>query len=168
MPARAYVARSEEEREAAIAPYRPVTAAPAASRPREEQAVTPQQTAPEPERPEINDALDLADPPDDVDPAQPIVIPQDMPRLAFGTLRVPPMGTEEARAWTRDYLLRMHAAGHTQVRPSELGDVIEATGLTASWVGKELRRLSSGPDAILQRTDRGVYRLRQPQQHDSA
>jgi hypothetical protein len=164
MPARAYIARSEEERAAAIAPYRPVTAAPATSKPREEKAVTePGPDPDEPERPEINDALDLAEPPDDVDPAQPIVIPADMPRLAFGTLRTPPMGTEEARAWTRDYLLQLHAAGHTQVRPAELGDVIEATGLTASWVSKELRRLSSGPDAILQRTDRGIYKLRVPE-----
>ncbi|MBM0274150.1 hypothetical protein [Micromonospora tarensis] len=83
-----------------------------------------------------------------------------MPRLAFGQLRKPPMGTTEARAWTRDYLLRLHAAGTTEFSPAELGDVIEATGLTASWVSKELRRLCSGPDAILRNTERGIYKIR--------
>ena len=164
MPARAFIARSEDERAAAVAAHRPAATAPQPAPQREERPV-PQQRDPEPadnER-ELNAALDLTDPPDDVDPAQPIEIPEGMPRLAFGQLRTPPMGTEEARAWMRDYLLRLHAKGIDKVRPSELGDVIEATGLTASWVSKELRRLCSGPDALLRNTDRGVYKIRVPE-----
>ncbi|MEU7590664.1 conjugal transfer protein TraB [Micromonospora sp. NPDC049230] len=163
MPARAFIARSEEDRAAAIAPFRPVAVSAPAARPapvqrQEGQPVKPRDDQDD-ER-ELNQALNLAEPPDDVDPAQPIEVPADMPRLAFGQLRKPPMGTAEARAWMRDYLLRLPESGTTAVSPAELGDVIEATGLTASWVGKELRRLCSGPDAILRKTDRGVYKIR--------
>lgn len=73
------------------------------------------------------------------------------------------MGTEEARAWLRQYLTDAHDAGVTQVRPGDLADVITATGKGASWVGKELRRLCDGPDALLQKTDHGVYKIRIPE-----
>lgn len=162
MPARAYIAHSEDKRAAAVAEHRP-DSAPAPAPKREERPVPQQRDPEDDEERELNKALDLAEPPDDVDPAQPIVIPEGMPRLAFGQLRTPPMGTEEARAWMRDYLLRLHDQGIGKIRPSELGDVIEATGLTASWVGKELRRLCSGPDALLRNTERGVYKIRVPE-----
>lgn len=171
MPARAFIARSEDDRAAAIAPYRPAgaTAARPASTQRQE---APPVTTPSPQpvnqddqddERELNKALNLAEPPDDVDPSQPIRVPTDMPRLAFGTLREPPMGAEEARMWLRTYLTQLHDQGITTVRPAELGDVMEATGKGASWVGKELRRLCSGPDALLQRTDHGVYKIRVPE-----
>ncbi|MGC5033097.1 conjugal transfer protein TraB [Micromonospora sp. DT229] len=166
MPARAAIARSEDDRAAVVAQHRhiPAPGQPEAAPRREDPPVTTTPLADDDqEKRELNKALDLADPPDDVDPAQPITIPADMPRLALGQLRTPPMGTEEARAWMRDYLLRLHDEGVDRIRPSELGDVIEATGLTAAWVGKELRRLTSGPDALLQKTDRGVYRIRVPE-----
>ncbi|MEV6801319.1 hypothetical protein AB0M91_23675 [Micromonospora rifamycinica] len=166
LPARTYLV-DEDDRAAAVTACRPVQppVAPAAPR-REDQPVT-QQAMPQPDdlddERELNAALDLAEPPDDVDPSRPILIPEGMPRLAFGQLREPPMGTEEARTWLRDYLLQVHQTGVTAVSPGELGDVMEATGKGASWVGKELRRLCSGPDAILQKTDRGVYKIRIPE-----
>ncbi|TCB97595.1 conjugal transfer protein TraB [Micromonospora zingiberis] len=166
MPARAFIARSEDDRAAVVAQHRQTSANRPSPTPRREDPVDPPATPPAGEDQEervLNRALDLTDPPDDVDPSQPIAIPADMPRLALGQLRTPPMGTEEARAWMRDYLLRLHDAGTDQIRPAELGDVIEATGLTAAWVGKELRRLCSGPGALLQKTDRGVYRIRIPE-----
>jgi len=161
MPCRSFAA-SEADRAAAVAPFiAPASAAPAPDR--EEQPVSQPEQTEETEEREVNEALNLLEPPDDVDPSKPIEIPAGMPRIAFGALREPPMGAEEARAWLRDYLLRAHAAGVTAVSPGELGDVMEATGKGASWVGKELRRLTSGPDAILQRTDRGVYKIRVPE-----
>ncbi|MFI1197676.1 ATPase/DNA packaging protein [Micromonospora sp. NPDC020750] len=168
MPGRTYLV-DEADRAAMVARYRPTSTAPTSTVPaprREDQGVTPQQPTPpadEGDERELNAALDLTDPPDDVDPSQPIEIPADMPRLAFGQLRTPPMGADEARTWMRDYLLRLHAKGHTQVSPGDLGDVMEATGKGTSWVGKELRRMSSGPDAVLQRTEHGIYKIRVPE-----
>ncbi|WP_432050329.1 conjugal transfer protein TraB [Verrucosispora sp. NA02020] len=166
MPARAAIARSEDDRAAVVARHQQTPAARPSPTPRQEEPVDPPVTPPTEEPQEervLNKALNLDDPPDDVDPSQPIHIPTDMPRLALGQLRTPPMGTEEARTWMRGYLLRVHGQGVDQIRPAELGDVIEATGLTAAWVSKELRRLTSGPDALLQKTDRGVYRIRVPE-----
>ncbi|TDB90435.1 hypothetical protein E1091_14215 [Micromonospora fluostatini] len=164
LPGRTYLV-DEDDRASAVAACRTVPPVAPATTPRPEEPPVVQQPADDEaqEERQLNRALNLAEPPDDIDPTQPIDIPADMPRLAFGQLRTPPMKTEEARAWMRDYLLRLHAAGTDTIAPSELGDVMEATGLTSSWIQSELRRLCSGPDALLQKPSRGVYKIRVPQ-----
>lgn len=158
MPARSYGV-DEAERAAAVAPYLPA-AEPAQARPSR-----PSRTgADDDQNDEPNAALDQSEPPDDVDPSQPITIPPGMPRIPLGGLRTPPMGTQEARAWLCQHLEALYDAGVTSIRPSDLSDVIEATGRGGSWLNKELRRMAkSGPDSILEQTDRGVYRIRVPQ-----
>jgi len=165
MPCRSYVA-DEQDRAAAVAPYLPQTDdAEQTSQPPAEPAAQRKESAMRDSRDANDEAMAalLGDPPDDVDPAQPIRIPDDMPKVTFHLEKEPPMGTEEARAWLRQYLIDAHQAGVTQVRPGDLADVITATGKGASWVGKELRKLCSGPDALLQQTDRGVYKIRVPE-----
>lgn len=163
MPARSYFAVSgEQERADAIARYRQVGATqPQPNRP----ATVPAQRNDKEDvtNKERNDAYDATEPPDDVDPAQPISAPPGMPRLAFGTLREPPMGAQEARDWLRTYITDLNDAGTTTIRPSDLSDVLEKTGKSGSWVLKELRHLSTGSEAILQKTDRGVYKIRIPE-----
>jgi hypothetical protein len=162
MPCRSFVA-DEKDRAAAVAPFtgqQPTTqqptapAGPAPDGDTEEDTTTT--TAP---RPGVNPD----EPPDDVDPAQPIAVPPGIRRIAFGELRKPPMGAEEAREWLRQYVHDLHDAGAEAIKPSELSDVMEATGKGADWVRKEMGRLCTGDDAILRHTSRGVYRIRIPE-----
>ncbi|MDG4770688.1 conjugal transfer protein TraB [Solwaraspora sp. WMMD792] len=159
MPCRAYFA-GEDARTAAVAPFLPGgTPAPA----REEKPVHDDDQADE-QPAERNQAYDADAPPDDVDPSQPITVPAGLPRIAFGALREPPMGTQEARDFLRQYLADAADAGMERIRPADLTDVISATGKGSSWLRKELDRLSEpGPDQLLVKTDRGVWRIRVPE-----
>ncbi|MFD2766417.1 hypothetical protein [Micromonospora eburnea] len=171
MPCRSFVA-DEDHRAAAIAPYiggqpatgpttpQPEPARPA-PRPRSRQELDmDDEHDDEPNEP--NRAINPNDPPDDVDPAQPIRIPPGLPRIPLG-LRQPPMASEQAYEHLRGHLIDLYDAGVDVVRPGDLGDVISATGLSGDWVRKALGRLSTGPDAMLRKTDRGTYKIRIPE-----
>lgn len=157
MPCRSYVA-DEHVRSAAVAPY---ISQPATS-PQPQTVRQEQPTMHDNDQDEPNLALSLGDPPDDVDPSQPIRIPPGLPRIPLD-LRQPPMGTEEARQVMEQYIFDLHDAGRAVVRPTDFGDVIATTGRGHEWVRAELRRLSTGPDAMLRKTDRGLWRIRIPQ-----
>ncbi|WP_422754529.1 conjugal transfer protein TraB [Micromonospora sp. WMMD708] len=167
MPCRSYVA-DEDQRADAVAPY--LGGQPAAGPTRPESARPAPHPRPEPtptdddsdHDDEPNQAINPHDPPDDVDPAEPIRIPPGMPRIPLG-LRQPAMSTDEAYEHLRGHLHDLHDAGVTVVRPGDLGDVIAATGLSGDWVRKALGRLSTGPDAMLRKTDRGTYKIRIPE-----
>ncbi|EEP71792.1 sporulation protein [Micromonospora sp. ATCC 39149] len=169
MPCRSYVA-DEHHRAHAVAPYlggQPATAPthpqpePPAPRPRPEPDMNPDHTDTNHDDDGPNQAINPNDPPDNVDPAQPIRIPPDMPRIPLG-LRQPPMASEEAYEHLRGHLYDLHDSGVDVVRPGDLGDVISVTGLSGDWVRKALGRLSTGPDAMLRKTDRGTYKIRIP------
>lgn len=114
--------------------------------------------APEPER----GAVDPEDPPDDVDPSQPIAVPAGMPRIPLGDTR-PPMAPADARGLLLQHIADLSAAGHDVVRPAQLGGVLDATGLSGSWLYVELGALTKGEQPVLRRTDRGVYRILAPE-----
>ncbi|MEU1754838.1 conjugal transfer protein TraB [Micromonospora matsumotoense] len=164
MPCRSYVA-DEDHRAGAVAPYlggqpttRPEPARPA-PHPRPKPTMTDDDSDHDDEP---NQAINPNDPPDDVDPAEPIRIPPGMPRIPLG-LREPAMGTDEARQVMEQFIIDLHDAGHDVVRPGDFGAVIAETGRGHEWVRAELRRLSNGPNAILRKTDRGVWKIRIPQ-----
>ncbi|GAB3053587.1 conjugal transfer protein TraB [Micromonospora schwarzwaldensis] len=166
MPCRSFVA-DEDHRAAAIAPYlggqpatEPANPQPArpASRPRPEPDMDDER---DDDPAEPNRAVNPNDPPDDVDAAEPIRIPPGMPRIPLG-LRQPAMASQEAYEHLRGHLYDLHDSGVEFVRPGELGDVIAATGLGYGWIRKALGQLSTGPDAMLRKTDRGTYKIRIP------
>ncbi|GAB2951729.1 plasmid transfer protein TraB [Micromonospora polyrhachis] len=159
MPARSFVA-DEDDRAAAVAPYRPAGAATRQTTPAE--SIHPSApTREETPTPPLNKAIDPGDPPDDVDPATPISAPPGMPRFSFGER--PKMAPAQARETLRTHLLTLADAGVDVVRPTELGDVLAETGLSGSWLYQQLRALTRGADALLTATDRGHYRIRVPE-----
>ncbi|MDR7278956.1 hypothetical protein [Catenuloplanes atrovinosus] len=157
MPARGFAA-SEEEREHAVDSYRGHTTQPAATTP-----VPPAPASDEPndERAEL-DALTRDDPPDDVDPAEPIKIDRNRPRFDFAPAQQ--MSPADARDELRRAILLAAERGMTTVKPEQMSPVLAATGMSGSWLYKALREMSDGPDALLAPArDRGHYRILVPQ-----
>jgi hypothetical protein len=121
-------------------------------------------TEPGPEEPaqggvERNDAFDPAEPPDDVDASKPIEVPADMPRIPFDFGRQ--MAPDDARGVLLQHLQDLANAGVDVVRPAQLGAVLASTGLSGSWLQKELRTLSQGEEPVLRYTPRGMYKILQ-------
>lgn len=156
LPGRAYVAGSEIKRAEAIAPW--LTAA-GTVRPASAGSVALDEADEEEPAEEGNEAWSVADPPDDVDPAQPLLEPDQHARLSFGP---PPrrMTPQEARTCLRDYVRALADDGHDLVRPAELADVMEETGRSDSWLYGQLQELCEGPDALLTHAEHGVYGIR--------
>ncbi|MFD0595100.1 conjugal transfer protein TraB [Catellatospora coxensis] len=150
MPHRAYFAGSEDERAAAITPWV------SPGRPQPQPAPAMEDGDEEDESEEANGAWDPTDPPDDVDPAQPLAEPDPHARMAFGPLPRPKT-PGEARAILRRHVQDLRDDGHDVVRPAELADVLEETGRSDSWLYTEMRALCEGPDALLRRSEHGVY-----------
>lgn len=160
MPCRAFAA-DEESRSRAVAPYLRSTPA-SADQPTHEPTRTPDPRV-RPDSADTDDAaVDPTDPPEDVDPAKPIKVPAGMPRIALGS-RAPQMPAAEARQTLVQYIYDLADAGVTHLRPSDLGEVLAVTGFSGDWVRKQLGHLSQGPDAILRKTDRGVWEIRVPE-----
>ena len=126
-----------------------------------EAAPTPAAAAePVPEDPEDDDpapGVNPEDPPDNVDPAQPIEVPAAMPRVPFGESRKMP--TAAAMDLLRSHIFDLGTAGAQHVKPAELGGVLAQTGLSGSWLYQALRELSAGKEPVLASTQRGVYRI---------
>lgn len=161
LPARSFVADSEKERAAAIAPWlRGGQAAPQPSAVTADEEPLEPDDIDDPEPPQTsNDAWNPEDPPDDVDPGQPLPETDPDARMSFGP---PPrqMTPQEARAALRDYIRDLAGDGADVVRPAELADVLEETGRSGSWLYEALKALCEGPDALLEHTEHGVYRIR--------
>ncbi|GAA2566462.1 plasmid transfer protein TraB [Winogradskya consettensis] len=118
---------------------------------------------PAPTREAVNDAVDPDDPPDDVDPSQPITVPDGMPRIPIGSDE-PAMSPEQARAVLLERIDAMAEAGQEDFKPQQMGGVIAQTGMSASWVHKQLGLLCRGDEPRLRKSSRGTYRIlvRQP------
>lgn len=129
-----------------------------------EPAVVARPPVPEADEPTepVNAAIDPDDPPDDVDPAEPIVVPAGMPRFDLGDGQ-PPMQPDEARAVLEDRLVALVAAGKDSFKPQQLGGVISNTGMSASWVHKQLALMCQGEQPRLRKTGRGTYRILTPE-----
>ncbi len=117
--------------------------------------------APEPEAP-LNDAIDPDDPPDDVDPSVPITVPDGMPRMPIGDDE-PAMAPDEARAVLEERLDALLAAGQDTFKPQQMGGVISKTGMSASWIHKQLQLMCQGEQPRLRKTGRGTYRILAPE-----
>ncbi|WP_198029004.1 hypothetical protein [Actinoplanes sp. N902-109] len=114
------------------------------------------------DEPPVNDAIDPDDPPDDVDPEQPIVVPPGMPRIPLGDGE-PPMTPEQALLVLQQRLDDWLDAGKDSFKPREMGGVISQTGMSASWVQKQLQALCRGDEPRLRQTERGTYRILAPE-----
>lgn len=109
--------------------------------------------------PEVSPGVDPDDPPDDVDPSEPIVIPPGMPRIPFGDSR-PKMLPADALGLLRSHIFDLRNAGAQHVQPSMLGDVLAQTGLSSSWLQNALKQLCA--EGLLREPrpgERGVYRI---------
>ncbi|GIE30192.1 hypothetical protein Ait01nite_032370 [Actinoplanes italicus] len=151
-PCRSFI-ESDEQRAADVAEVLGWTDAPVAD----------VQPAPKPEvepEPEEMPGLDPGDPPDDVDPAEPIRVPDDLPRIPLGEGRKLP--TAVAMDLLRSHICDLGDAGAEYVKPSELGDVLAQTGLSGSWLYQALKDLTAGDEPLLAKPQRGVYRILMP------
>jgi hypothetical protein len=119
-----------------------------------------QQPTSEPEPAEEEPGVDLDDPPDDVDPAEPIRVPEGMPRLPLGEGKKLP--TAVALDLLRSHICDLGDAGVAYVKPGELGDVLAQTGLSGSWLYQALGDLTTGDDPLLAKPQRGVYKILMP------
>lgn len=108
------------------------------------------------ERP--NEAINPDDPPDDVDPSEPITVPAGMPRIEFGD-DTPAMAPDEALAVIAARIDQFETAGRDSFKPQQMGGVIAATGMSASWVHKQLGLMCGGEQPRLRKTTRGTYRI---------
>lgn len=111
---------------------------------------------------EPNAAWDPTDPPDDVDPAQPVTVPPGMPRIPLADDREP-LRPEEAQRVLRQHLIKLAEAGTTVVKPADLGEVLYVTGLGGDWLRKHLTRLTLGSQPLLRRVERGYYEVLLPE-----
>lgn len=158
MPARSFQALGEQEMAAAVMEVRDrlgLRSAPAPVRTAPPAAETPAPEATEDADEPIGGELE-------VDPSQPIRIPPDLPRVPIGTPPEQAMPPAQARAVLVQHLQERAAAGHDEVRPAELADVLETVGRSAPWLSGQLKQLCRGPEALLRNTDRGVYRILTP------
>lgn len=145
LPARSFIAASEDQRAAAIAPYLRKSAP--------EQAPA--------EEAEQNRAVNPDEPPDNVDPADPITAPAGMPRIQFD----PPervMTGQEALDVLCTHIQILAGAGVDILRPAELTDVLADTGRSRSWLYTALQQFARGDDALLEHAEHGVYRIKAP------
>jgi len=127
---------------------------------------TPPRGRPEPDDDEQEEqgdgygtGADPDDPPDDVDPAEPIVVPPGMPRIPFTDGR-PKMLPADALGLLRSHVFALQQAQVQHVQPADLSDVLAQTGLSASWLQKSLRTLCA--EGLLREPrpgERGVYRV---------
>lgn len=106
------------------------------------------------------------EPPDDVDPSQPFVIPAGTPRIVFDD-DGPDMTPQEARDEFRQYLSDLADAGTTVVKPGELGEVLSRTGMSGSWLKKVLTEFTLGSSPMLRRREHGHYEILAPE-HEHA
>lgn len=131
---------------------------------------TPRTTQHAPAEPEVtdgraeplNDAIDPDDPPDDVDPAQPIAVREGMPQILLGEDEAP-MSPEEARQVLEQRLDALVAAGRDSFKPQQMGGVLHMTGMSASWMHKQLGLMCQGEQPRLRKTARGTYRILTPE-----
>jgi hypothetical protein len=102
---------------------------------------------------------DPDDPPDDADPAEPIVVPPGMPRIPFGDAR-PKMPPGEALGLLRSHVFTLQQAGVPYVQSVDLSDVLAQTGLSSTWMRNSLKTLCG--EGVLREPrpgERGVYRV---------
>lgn len=161
LPARSFVAASERQRAEAIAPWLrggqsppPAAVVVASAGPLEADDID------EPEPPQTdNGAWDPTDPPDDVDPSQPLPEADPDAVMAFSP---PPrrMTPAEAREALRTHVLLLADAGLEVVQPADLADVLEVTGRSGSWLYGQMQELCEGTDALLHHAEHGHYRIR--------
>lgn len=114
------------------------------------------------ERVEVNAAVDPEEPPDDVDETKPITVPTGMPRLPLGEA-VRKMSPDDARGLLLQHIEDLGNAGVDTFAPADLSVVLGSTGLSGSWLYKELKSLSQGEAAVLRYTPRGRYKILQLQ-----
>lgn len=110
------------------------------------------------DRPAFAPGVNPDDPPDDVDPDQPIRIPADMPRIPIGPDE-PKMTSEQALQVLHQRIDALEAAEKDSFKPQQMGGVIAETGMSASWVHKQLGLLCDGAEPRLRKTERGTYRI---------
>jgi hypothetical protein len=115
-----------------------------------------------PDDDEPGEVLDPDDLPDDVDPAEPITVPGGMPRVSLGD-DTPAMSPEQARAVLDQRLDQLAAAGQDSFKPQQMGGVIFQTGMSASWMHKQLGLMCQGDEPRLRKTGRGTYRILTPE-----
>lgn len=107
-------------------------------------------------------ALVDGDPPDDVDPEQPIVVPAGMPRVSFGEPKEQ-MRPEEAREEMKTYLIDLADAGTRMVKPGHLADVLARTGMSGSWLNKMISSFQLGGAPLLKKVEHGWYEIQLPE-----
>lgn len=115
--------------------------------------------------PETETLPPLGEPPDDVDPSQPIDIPDDLPRIPIAPLEDRAMSPAEARTVLVRHIQDRAAAGHEVLRPAELADVLVAVGRSRPWLSGALKDLCGGTEPLLRmEKNRGHYRILVPAQ----
>lgn len=108
---------------------------------------------------DVPPGVDPEDPPDDVDPAEPIVIPPDMPRFPIGDSR-PAMTPAEAVGVLRQFVMDAEAANVPYLRPQDCSDVLAQTGQSGSWLQNKLKVMcDEGRLRMPREGERGVYRI---------
>lgn len=113
---------------------------------------------PDEDAPRVAPGVNPDSPPDDVDPAEPIVIPAGMPRIPFGD-EDDKMTPEQALVVLNRRIDQFEAADRDSFKPQQMGGVISETGMSASWVHKQLGLMCAGDEPRLRKTDRGTYRI---------
>lgn len=111
------------------------------------------------EAPQVAPGVDPDDPPDDVDPSEPITVPPGMPRIPFEDGRKK-MLPADALGLLRSHVFMLVEAGAAHLELSDLSDVLAQTGLSASWLRNALKRLCD--EGMLREPrpgERGVWRV---------
>ncbi|MBN1170547.1 MAG: conjugal transfer protein TraB [Micromonosporaceae bacterium] len=113
--------------------------------------------------PAMRPGVNPTDPPDDCDPSQEL---DTTPTPRRFSLTLPTsVDPGQARAVLRQHIAALSDQGHTELRPADLGDVLEQIGYTAAWLTKALTELTTGTTPLLMKIDRnGRYRILRPGQ----
>lgn len=162
MPGRGF-APDPQGQEQAVREIREALGLPMATKQRK--APQPAQTsrAETPDDPDNEHLPPLEEPPDDVDGSQPIHIPANLPRVPIGPPEDLALSPAAAKAVLVQHIRDRAAAGHEELRPAELADVLEAVGRSRPWLSGALKDLCGGEEPLLRMAEsRGVYRILAP------